>query len=271
MKRDGFAIHRCESCDLEFVHPMPDEAALAKVYDQHYFAGDGFGYRDYFGAERDVADDKARVRVPLLMEHGATAGGRWLDVGCADGRFVLGAITKGFDAYGVERSAEARTMAAEEPKLAGRVFASMDEALSHGPFDVITAWDVLEHLAAPIATLESLRAHLAPHGLVGAVVPVIDNVTARRWPAMWDQYKPPEHLWFFSRASLERALTRSIGATVVCSRSAWRREARWSGGDRSWAPWLQQTEAFAWRAAVRTGVLHETALDDSWLVIVRAE
>jgi SAM-dependent methyltransferase len=269
MRRNGYAIHRCEACDLEFVHPMPDDATLAAVYGSHYFEGDGLGYRDYFGAEREVADAKARARVPLLTELGAKPGGRWLDVGCADGRFVCEALRRGFDAWGMERSPEARAMAKEEPTLVGRVLDSLDDALAHNPFDVVTAWDVIEHLPSPIGTLEALRPHLASGALVGVVVPIIDNVTARRWPENWDQYKPPEHLWYFSRNSLEKALVRTLGGKVVCSKSAWRREARWSGVGRSWAPWLQQTEALAWRAAVRAGVLDERALDDSWLVVVR--
>lgn len=270
LRRNGYAIHRCEACDLEFVHPMPDEATIDGVYARQYFQGDGLGYRDYFGAERSVADHKARTRVPLLASVGARHGGRWLDLGCADGRFVLEAARRGFDAYGLERSDEARQVAREEPELAGRIFASLDDARLRGPFAVITAWDVLEHLPAPLDVLATLRSSLEPGGLVGAVVPVIDNVTARKWPSQWDQYKPPEHLWYFSRRAFERVLVKTLDGTVLQSRSAWRREARLSGVGRSWAPWLQQTEALAWRAVVRTGALDATALDDSWLVVVRS-
>ncbi len=270
LRQNGYAIHRCDACDLEFVHPMPDEATLDGVYAQRYFKGDGLGYADYFGAERQVADQKARTRVPMLASLGTKPGGRWLDLGCADGRFVLEAVHRGFDAFGVERSAEAREVAHEQPALAGRIFATLEDALVRGPFDVITAWDVLEHLVAPLDVLASLRTALAPGGLVGAVVPVIDNVTARKWPSQWDQYKPPEHLWFFSRRSFERALAKTLGGEVVHSRTAWRREARISGVGRSWAPWLQQTEALAWRAVVRTGALDATSLDDSWIVVVRS-
>ncbi|MEI8258708.1 MAG: hypothetical protein WCJ30_23805, partial [Deltaproteobacteria bacterium] len=71
LRHDGYAIHRCERCDLEFVHPMPDEATLDRVYAGQYFQGDGLGYTDYFGAEREVADRKAGTRADLLVSLGA--------------------------------------------------------------------------------------------------------------------------------------------------------------------------------------------------------
>ncbi len=266
--RERFAIHRCDACDLEFVHPIPDEATIAAVYARDYFDGTGLGYRDYFGAERRIADEKARTRVALLAASNPPAGS-WLDLGCADGRFVLEAVHRGIDAHGVEHAESARTIAAREPLLAGRIHASLNEASPHAPFAVVTAWDVLEHLVSPIDTLRSLRPRLAPDALVGVVVPVIDNVNARRWPHTWDQYKPPEHLWFFSRRSLERVLEETLGATVIASRPAWRREARWSGVARNDARALQRIEGAAWRLAQRAGVVGAHALDDSWLVVAR--
>jgi SAM-dependent methyltransferase len=248
---------------------MPSEAELDRVYARDYFAGGGCGYRDYFGSERAVADDKARARVSLLADCGAGPAGRWLDLGCADGRFVREAVTRGFDAFGAERSEAARAVANEESLLRGRIFGHADDAVSAGPIDVLTAWDVLEHLRSPFDVLTQSKPHLASGALVGVVVPVIDNVTARRWPSQWDQYKPPEHLWFFSRRALEHTLESKLGARIVRSQSAWRREARFTGVARSAPRWIQRIEGAMWRAAQSVRMASPSALDDSWLVIAR--
>jgi cyclopropane fatty-acyl-phospholipid synthase-like methyltransferase len=250
---------------------MPSPEVIAAVYARDYFSGPGAGYDDYFGAERAVTLAKARTRIARLKELGATPGGTWLDVGCADGGFVAEARAQGFRAHGVEVSPEARSAMA--PEIAAVVHESIASASVHGPFDVITMWDVLEHLPEPIAALRALRHTLAPRGLVGIVLPVIDNANARWWPASWDQYKPPEHLWFFSRAALRTVIERELAANVVHEESAWRREARWldvarpASGPLSRG--LRAIERAAWRSAAAIGALDPSRLDDSVAMYAR--
>ena len=219
-----YAIHRCAACDLEFVWPTPPPEAVEAVYADGYFSGDGHGYRDYFGRERAQATRKSTVRLDALDALGCR-GGRLLGVGCAAGFFVEDARARGYEAFGVEPSPEAQRAWSEaaRPWLMG----DLDAARAHGPFDVITAWDVLEHLPDPLATLRALRAMAKPDAVFAVVVPVIGNVNTRLAPATWDQYKPPEHLWFFSCASMRALLRAGAGATVLREDVAWSRDARW--------------------------------------------
>jgi hypothetical protein len=114
---------------------------------------------------------------------------------------------------------------------------------------------------------------LAPGALVGIVVPVIDNANARWVPRSWDQYKPPEHLWFFSRRALRAALARALGARVVLETSAWRREARLldvaaparGAAGRAAA----RVERGLWRALAAAGAVDPARLDDSVLIVAR--
>lgn len=266
----GWAIHRCERCDFEFVHPTPSEEAIAAVYAQGYFSQKtGHGYSDYFGAEAAVSAEKARVRMDRLQALGAS--GSLLDIGCADGRFVAEARARGFSARGVEVSPEAR--AALPAELRDLVHGTLEQAAAHAPFQVVTMWDVLEHLRDPIGTLRTVGGMLAPRGLFGVVVPVIDNVNARRWPRSWDQYKPPEHLSFFSRRSLRETIERELSAKVVVEASAWERRSRVlsvaAAASGTVARAAQQVEGVLWRALRGAKVVSEDALDDSVLMIAR--
>lgn len=270
--RSGHRVRRCEGCDLEFVEELPTPEQLAAVYERDYFAGEGHGYGDYFGAQRAEADAKARARLDLLARLGAH--GPALDLGCADGRFVLAARGRGLDAHGVELSSEARAHA--DPSITARVHATLDAARPHGPFALVTAWDVLEHLPDPSQTLRALREVTAPDALVAAVTPVIDNVTARRAPRWWDQYKPPEHLWFFSRRSLRALLCDALGADPVHEEVAWERPARVCDG---FAPLarrrgqpvraLRALEGSLWSLAKRAHLARADYATDSALVVVR--
>ncbi|MFO0609326.1 MAG: class I SAM-dependent methyltransferase [Polyangiales bacterium] len=219
---NGHAVHRCDACDLEFVWPTPPPEALRAVYERGYFTGAGAGYDDYFGRERDLAARKAATRLDALASVARRRPGRLVDVGCAAGYFVEAALARGWDAHGVEPSPEARQGMA--PSVAPRVAASLD-ALD-GDFDAVTFWDVLEHLPDPLAALRAARARLRPDGVMGVVVPVIGSVNTRLAPRTWDQYKPPEHLWFFSRRAVREALWKGAGLRVVREEVAWRRDAR---------------------------------------------
>jgi SAM-dependent methyltransferase len=267
----GYAIHRCAACDFEFVHPLPPPETLQAVYAKEYFRGDGCGYADYFGAERAVSDEKARARLARLEALGVRPGGAVLDVGCADGRFLLAARGRGFRVRGVEVSPEAR--AAVPAELSQVVHGALAEACAHGPFDAATLWDVLEHLPDPLAALRTLRDALAPRALVGVVVPVIDNANARVWPRSWDQYKPPEHLWFFSRRALRETLARELRGSVVYEGGAWRREARVLDVARPARSVLGRAvrglERAAWRGLCAAGALANEALEDSVFVVVQ--
>lgn len=235
----GFVVHRCAPCDLEFVWPTPSEEVVRAVYATGYFTGAGAGYDDYFGRERSIARRKSQARLDALEALGH-AGGRLLDVGCAAGYFVDDARARGWDSFGVEPSPEARRGLAE--RVTPYVLSSLDEA--RGPFDVVTFWDVLEHLPDPLATLREARALLRPGGTLGVVVPVLGSTNTRLAPRTWDQYKPPEHLWFFSRSAMRAALRLGAGAEVVREEVAWARAARFVDPDgRSKSPLVRALRA----------------------------
>lgn len=223
----GYAIHRCARCDLEFVWPTPDAEALAAVYTTGYFEGGGAGYGDYFNREREQVARKSRARLAALAGLGVT-GGRLFDLGCAAGFFLGHARDAGFTVAGAEPSPEA--LAAMDPTLRAAVVPSLDALPADARFEVVTAWDVLEHLPDPDAALRALRARLTPGGVLALVVPVIGSTTTRLAPARWDQYKPPEHLWFWSPRAV-RAMLADHGLAVVRQDVAWSRPSRFVDPD----------------------------------------
>lgn len=248
---DGYDIARCPRCDLEFVWPTPPPGAVRAVYADGYFTAGRFGYDDYFGRERELAHRKARARLERLASLGHR-GGRVLDVGCAAGYFLEVAQSQGWSVEGVELSAEAR----EHAPPSVRAHIRDDEMGLRGPYDAITFWDVLEHLDAPDDALRRYAAHLAPGGVLGIVVPVLGSVNTRLAPRTWDQYKPPEHLWYFSPRAM-RNMLHSQGFRVVHEEPAWVRRSRFVDPDerRPGLAWraLRGAEGLAFELAARLG------------------
>lgn len=131
---------------------------------------------------------------PLLPR--AIAGGRLLDVGCGNGRFLRVARSLGWDATGVETdpvsAAHARATGAE-------VHATMPDAT----FDVITLNHVLEHVADPLALLRQCAERLAPGGRIGIAVPNWTGLLHRLFRRSWFGLEPPRHLVMWDRRTLE--------------------------------------------------------------------
>ncbi|MBL8681896.1 MAG: class I SAM-dependent methyltransferase [Myxococcales bacterium] len=263
-----FEILRCERCDLERAWPVPSDEELVALYASGYFSGGGHGYEDYFGRERRIADDKARVRMDALERAGLEANSRVLEVGAADGRFLLEAARRGHHVAGVEWSREAREAADE--RVRGAMHGTIEAcAAGGGTYDVFAAFDVIEHWRSPLDELAKVRATLRERALVAIVVPVIDNMNARRWPTSWDQYKPPEHLWFYSRKSLAAMIEATLDAEVLSIECAWERAARWTDATLGRRNVVQRAEAMATRALVRAGVVARASIEDSVLLIAR--
>jgi SAM-dependent methyltransferase len=78
----------------------------------------------------------------------------------------------------------------------------------------VTSWDVLEHLADPLAALERLRRLLRPGGRLFLSTPDAGSLTARLMGRRWHYLDPVQHITVFSRDNLRRALERA-GFSVV--------------------------------------------------------
>ncbi len=148
--------------------PDSDARALAALYDEGYYHGANSGY-PAAGYESEHASWTHWVAHVATR---VTSGGRWLDLGCAYGYLVAEARAGGFAAVGVDVSGYALARAAREaPAAGGRVLRGLAERLPFADacFDVVSAFDVLEHLHDPEPVLAEVQRVLRPGGmLIGA-------------------------------------------------------------------------------------------------------
>jgi SAM-dependent methyltransferase len=136
----------------------------------------------------------------------AAPPGKLLDVGCYTGVFMKLAALKGWTVTGVELSAWAAAIARQNGH--GEVHSlALDEAgLEPASFDVITLWDVIEHLSHPAGMLKNVNGLLKPGGIIAVSTHMADSFAARllgsRYPFFMDM-----HLVHFSRPTLHRMLS----------------------------------------------------------------
>jgi len=129
---------------------------------------------------------------------------RLVDVGCSRGDFVAFAQELGFAAEGVE---PAPHIAAEARGSGRNVRTGLLEEQSYGDaaFDCVTLFEVIEHLARPLALLAECRRILAPGGVLLLSTGNGESWTARALKGRWDYFridKDAGHVSFFNPRSL---------------------------------------------------------------------
>lgn len=191
---------------MVFVAQQVEDAVLDDLYGERYFAG-GFnevvpGYRGYEAEESIMRRNFVR-RLSLIER--AVAPGPLLDVGCALGFFVRAARERGWDARGIERSAyAARRGATQGLPITHGDFLTAD--LAPASLAAITMLDVLEHVADPRAYVRRARTLLRPGGVLAIETADLASPLARVSGRRYHFFTPPNHLTYFTRATLGRLL-----------------------------------------------------------------
>jgi len=198
----GYSLMECPECALQSLHPFPDEKRLKSIYSDYYKS---------WGSPRSlekVSKMKAETFRSYLDIISPPAGhGRLLDIGCATGDLLEAARGSGFDVYGAEVSEEGFFQSRQ--KIGGdRV---LHGSLKPGDFndnffDIITVFDVLEHIASPIEFLGVVSDILKPSGRLMIVTPDTSSWTRKIMGRRWPHYKE-EHIFYYNRDNITRLLS----------------------------------------------------------------
>jgi 2-polyprenyl-3-methyl-5-hydroxy-6-metoxy-1,4-benzoquinol methylase len=202
----SFYIVRCEECGLLYLNPRPTMAELSHYYPTGYAAYQRGPLENgpwWTRRARLYGLDK-RCRA---VTH-SISGGRLLDVGCATGDFMARMRRYGpWELTGLERDERAASVARRQYGLEVYTGHLGEVELAQGRFDVVTMWDVIEHLPRPGASLQRIGEWLRPGGRLIIRTPDADSPYARAFGRYWAGLDAPRHLVVFGRSTLMRLLT----------------------------------------------------------------
>ncbi len=192
-------ILKCLHCGLVFNETRHDAEKLLDFYsdveDPTYLKNIDSRFKTF-----RYNFEKIKPRLP--------ASGKLLDIGSYCGVSLKVAHENGFETLGVEPSKWAARYS--EEVMQERVFQGTlrDLPAEEGPFDVITMWDVMEHLPHPVEEMKRIHSRLKPGGVFVFSTLFIDNwypkIMKERWPWYMDM-----HLFYFTLDALSQLLTKA--------------------------------------------------------------
>jgi len=220
---EGYTLRHCPACDVIFADPMiPAGAGFYQRPGDH-----GCECLDAIYVDRKTTHqgwEGVSHNGRLFLRTRPAAGGRLLDAGCGSGLFLHYA-KRHYEVTGIDIDGEAITAAREMYGISDVHSLSLKEfgaAFRDRRFDVITMFEVLEHLDDPIGHVEVLKSLLAPGGVLVVSVPNRERKSFNEDKFGIADY-PPNHMTRWNATALRNFITRQGFEiiTLYSRRSDW--------------------------------------------------
>ena len=193
----GRYIYRCVSCTVYFCHPIPDQTALFEAYasgsDENFVSQNIFRYKTF----------KSSFEKFIRSSDFILPNVKITDIGAASGVFLKVIKDLGGDAHGIEANSWLVNYGKSLYKVNLTCGSILNFTGSQESVEIVTLWDVFEHLTSPNETLIHLSSQLKIGSMVFVSLPSTDSKTFKilkwRWPMHLDV-----HLYYFNKKSLEK-------------------------------------------------------------------
>ena len=194
------ARHRlahCSACSYVWLVDPPKPEEMPYHYDEDYHRTIAAG------GETSASNRWMRQRQKILS---LKQSGSILDIGCSSGGFLGTMKGSSWKLYGIEM--EETTASNARAATGAHVFVgdAMAAPFTACTFDVITCFDVLEHVYQPREFLSKVLDWLKPGGIVYFVLPNIESWEAKIFGTYWYGLELPRHISHFSPRSLRQAM-----------------------------------------------------------------
>jgi 2-polyprenyl-3-methyl-5-hydroxy-6-metoxy-1,4-benzoquinol methylase len=212
---NGLGLVECQQCGLVYVSPRPDSNELYALYGETYFHNNEsgvVGYTDYIADEGNIRQTANR-RLKHVERFAKV--GKLLDVGCATGFFLDEARQRGWQVQGLDVSSFAVEYARAHFNLDVEHGSLTELGFPTNTYDLVSLWDVIEHVPDPTAYVRRAAELLRKGGVVVLATPDVDSLPARLAGKRWVGYKlSEEHIYYFSVKTLTKMLNEA-GFDVV--------------------------------------------------------
>jgi len=198
---------RCPSCQFIFV---PGGVFLTQSGKSIYEATDNIFSQDgNAGYYFDPSYDRS-FREKISWVRKFTPGAKsLLDAGANLGHFLKAAEAY-YATIGIELSPQAVAWSRDHLGVDNRVGSIYSPSSDlGGPFDVVTAWDVIEHLPDPMGAIKAFHQLTKPDGFLFLSTPDSGSMLSRVMRSKWHYLDPIQHINLFNKQNLSLLLLRA--------------------------------------------------------------
>jgi 2-polyprenyl-3-methyl-5-hydroxy-6-metoxy-1,4-benzoquinol methylase len=166
---------KCKNCHLIYVNPIEKASKINGDYSK-------MGNPDApIIRESRLRAAKSQLGLIKNYKNGTTL----LDVGCGEGFFLFNASKAGYTSKGIDISQDAAEYARREFGLNVEAKPFKELQFPENYFDVVTLWQVLEHVPYPLMVLKEVHRILKPGGLLATSTPDIEGIMAKIFRRKW--------------------------------------------------------------------------------------
>ncbi len=184
---------KCQNCGLVFMEQIPTVEELNKHYEKYSYTSEGYLSPLTIKSYQALLDEFEAYR----------KNNKILDVGCGRGWFLEEAKKRGWDVYGTEYSQTAVAVCQKKAIKMKEGQLNPDD-FTEGEFDVITSFEVLEHINNPNEDVENIYKLLRKGGLFYCTTPNFNSLNRYYLKEDYNVIVYPEHLTYYTRNTLNR-------------------------------------------------------------------
>ena len=216
---EEFEVLECQTCGFRHIVPIPSQEELEEVYRKEYYSVVKPLYIERAHEDQKWWNITFKERYDTFEEILAADRRRILDIGSGPGIFLQFGKERGWEALGIEPSAQASEHSRELGIETVEDFLTEETSKRLGKFDVIHMNEVLEHVPDPIGFINVVKGMLTSRGLVCIMVPNDYNLfqyalrTTCNFKPWW--IVPPHHINYFNFDILSSLLKRNVFSIKV--------------------------------------------------------
>lgn len=189
------SLVKCRSCKLVFAHKIPSTNELNEHYKNYSYEGDATLSEMTRAAYLKLLDEFEKFRKT----------NRILDAGCGRGWFLEEAKKRGWEVYGTEFSDKAIGVCSAKG-INMKHGALSPDMFAENFFDVITSFEVIEHINSPLADLKAIHSFLRKDGLLYCTTPNFNSVMRYYLKEKYNVIEYPEHLTYYTKRTLKHTI-----------------------------------------------------------------
>jgi 2-polyprenyl-3-methyl-5-hydroxy-6-metoxy-1,4-benzoquinol methylase len=211
------------------ISPTPSPEEITKFYADEFYTGEYKNFndsslevqvqdKDFFeGKWLDIYENFLEIKKKINKNTSI------LDIGCGWSQALIFFKKKGLECYGFDPAIEAVQYGCKKGLNIKHAGLDGMDVFEGKKFDIVTMFNVLEHLADPVKALKQIKKILKPKGILVVDVPNEfndfqlagrDTHNLKNW---W--IAPPNHLNYFSKDSLVKLLESLSFSVKICESS----------------------------------------------------